>query len=502
MTQRPPWGITSQYLTFFILTSVLPIVVICLLFFKSGNDKLNERMNNELNLGISIAESVYENDMKRLALATEQAAQFSIGREYIRMESSRNKAELRSLVDSYRELKQLDIVTVFDSPKGVEARSGFISYKLADSYNRIIKDAFNGETVATVEAFQDDATGSIFLAYLSAAPIPDPHNPKYPAGVLVTGRSVSNEYSFHQLLKMLPELDVRIVMKVDDHLYEVLSSSDSVLKDIAPEEEGLIQSGISRLQGGASSTFQEEVNGQQYKSKAAPLMDYSGAPIGYIIVSTSEEDFKTLRTNNITFIALYLFIGLGIVGYTGLWFRKVFVKPVDDLSQTFNEVANGNLEVRVQDDVPQAEMKNMLTGFNTMIKQLRETERLRDTFISSLTHDLRTPVTAQKRVLETLNEMKDELDPEVVKITKGLLKNNEQLLDMINKLLEASQYEAGSIRLSPETTNLHKMVALCCNEMRPIAETKISLPIFRTLWWTLPNYTACLLTLYTMRLKI
>ena len=274
MTQRPPWGITSQYLTFFILTSVLPIVVICLLFFKSGNDKLNERMNNELNLGISIAESVYENDMKRLALATEQAAQFSIGREYIRMESSRNKAELRSLVDSYRELKQLDIVTVFDSPKGVEARSGFISYKLADSYNRIIKDAFNGETVATVEAFQDDATGSIFLAYLSAAPIPDPHNPKYPAGVLVTGRSVSNEYSFHQLLKMLPELDVRIVMKVDDHLYEVLSSSDSVLKDIAPEEEGLIQSGISRLQGGASSTFQEEVNGQQYKSKAAPLMDY------------------------------------------------------------------------------------------------------------------------------------------------------------------------------------------------------------------------------------
>jgi signal transduction histidine kinase len=68
--------------------------------------------------------------------------------------------------------------------------------------------------------------------------------------------------------------------------------------------------------------------------------------------------------------------------------------------------------------------------------------------------------------------MTDELPLEMVNLNVGLLKSNNHLLDMVNKMLETYQYEAGKIRLVPESVNLSHLVAECLEGVQGWAQQK------------------------------
>lgn len=103
---------------------------------------------------------------------------------------------------------------------------------------------------------------------------------------------------------------------------------------------------------------------------------------------------------------------------------------------------------------------------------LKETEQLRATFVSALTHDLRTPLIAQKRLTELLLEQCKEDSGQLAFLSKGLMQNNENLLDMVNKLLETYQYAEGKIMLQSEFFDLFLLVEECYDTLREVAKTK------------------------------
>lgn len=105
-------------------------------------------------------------------------------------------------------------------------------------------------------------------------------------------------------------------------------------------------------------------------------------------------------------------------------------------------------------------------------RTLQENERLRSNFVSALTHDLRTPLIAQKRLIELLKDMGESGRDKQDFLMHGLEKNNENLLDMVNKLLETYQYVEGRIVLVLEQFNLVMLVEECFQEMKEIAEDK------------------------------
>jgi PAS domain S-box-containing protein len=105
-------------------------------------------------------------------------------------------------------------------------------------------------------------------------------------------------------------------------------------------------------------------------------------------------------------------------------------------------------------------------------QSLKENERLRSTFISALTHDLRTPLIAQRRLIELLQDLCEMIDGKAAFLVKGLLQNNENLLDMVNKLLETYQYAEGKIMVTFEPFSLHKMVEDCYDSLREMASSK------------------------------
>lgn len=136
-----------------------------------------------------------------------------------------------------------------------------------------------------------------------------------------------------------------------------------------------------------------------------------------------------------------------------------YLKKVENELRLLNE----GLEKRVEERT--RELKDT-------IGQLRESERMRETFVSALTHDLRTPLVAEQRALDLMTAQKQNLPEKFVPLLERLTRSNEDLLNMVNKLLEVYQYEAGHARLLLESTLVFELAEICIDKVLPIAQEK------------------------------
>ena len=93
-----------------------------------------------------------------------------------------------------------------------------------------------------------------------------------------------------------------------------------------------------------------------------------------------------------------------IVSIAGAYvFSRWFTKPISAISRAAREMARGNYKVRV---TPQAddELGALAGDFNTMAREVGRTSELQRDLIANVSHDLRTPLTAQLGYLELLAE--------------------------------------------------------------------------------------------------
>lgn len=133
-------------------------------------------------------------------------------------------------------------------------------------------------------------------------------------------------------------------------------------------------------------------------------------------------------------------------------------------------VLNDGLETRVQERTAELEASNR--ELMETLDRLQESERMRETFVSALTHDLRTPLVAERRALDLLESQKQKLPEKLQGLAERLIRNNDELLEMVGKLLEVYQYEAGKVRLMPETVSLSRLTNECMEQLSPLAEAK------------------------------
>ncbi len=112
----------------------------------------------------------------------------------------------------------------------------------------------------------------------------------------------------------------------------------------------------------------------------------------------------------------------------------------------------------------------------TVIVATDVTERLlieeqRKDFISTLAHDLQTPVIASDRALELIiDRLQSTVEQDLVKLASMLRTNNQNLLHMIQSLLDVYHYEAGAKALYFDDVDLSQLVSTCVEELTPLAE--------------------------------
>ena len=101
----------------------------------------------------------------------------------------------------------------------------------------------------------------------------------------------------------------------------------------------------------------------------------------------------------------------------------------------------------------------------------KETERLRDDFIATLTHDLRTPLLATISGLDFILEKNlGDITDKQNNLFEAMKKSSEDMLGLVNALLEVYRYEAGKTYLCKTKFDVVKLAQECMEELIPLAK--------------------------------
>jgi|GEM_PF-407996 len=109
----------------------------------------------------------------------------------------------------------------------------------------------------------------------------------------------------------------------------------------------------------------------------------------------------------------------------------------------------------------------------------KEIEAQKETFVATLSHDLKTPVRAQIRALEMLLKGKfghiNEAQSEMLNET---LNSNKYMAAMLDNLLTTYKYENGNIVIKKQETEINSLIKSCYSELKYLAEDKSQKVIF------------------------
>ena len=199
-------------------------------------------------------------------------------------------------------------------------------------------------------------------------------------------------------------------------------------------------------------TGNDPSTGERIMAVTSPLT-IDGKPVAAIRYVTS---LKLVDRQMIVLVAIALTVGLAIlmvVYFSNLYFVRSIVEPVAQITEITKRIAAGSYGIQIEkqnDD----EIGDLTDAINDMSLAIRQSEKLKNEFISSVSHELRTPLTAINGWAETIQngEVRDAAD---VKKGMGIIVSEaRRLTNMVEELLEFSRLQDGRFTLSIEPVDL------------------------------------------------
>lgn len=169
--------------------------------------------------------------------------------------------------------------------------------------------------------------------------------------------------------------------------------------------------------------------------------------------------------------ALLIVLLGGITFFVVRW----VIDPIRTAAVTSRRIAAGDLDVRMPakgDD----ELATLARSFNAMaeslqarIRELAELSAMQQRFVSDVSHELRTPLTTIRLAGDVLYGRRDEF-PDTTERTVELLHTQTERFELLlSDLLEISRYDAGSVQLESEPTNLVHLAGDAIESMHALA---------------------------------
>lgn len=126
---------------------------------------------------------------------------------------------------------------------------------------------------------------------------------------------------------------------------------------------------------------------------------------------------------------------------------------------------------------------NNVTGIAVLIKNIEDEKNLqcqRETYVATLSHDLKTPTIAQIRALELLlSKNIGEINKDQEELLNLTLDSCKYMFEMVSTLLNTYKYENGEIILNYDYFDINQLIEACLNEISQLAEEKGHLIIFK-----------------------
>ena len=136
---------------------------------------------------------------------------------------------------------------------------------------------------------------------------------------------------------------------------------------------------------------------------------------------------------------------------------KIFVSPMMKLGDAMRKVAGGDFSVRLDCTSKIRDVREVYGSFNTMVKELGNTETLQTDFVSNVSHEFKTPINAIEGYASLLQDSQLTDEQKNAYIDK-IIFNTRRLSDLVGNILLLSKVNNQTISLKASTFRLDEQV--------------------------------------------
>lgn len=181
----------------------------------------------------------------------------------------------------------------------------------------------------------------------------------------------------------------------------------------------------------------------------------------------------------------------GIVGTTSARMMVSSVAKEEDISlDEVVEILKKSQELMaVNKELQQKsqELKQLSEQLQAANEQLLLTDKLKDDFLSTVTHEIRTPLTSIKALSEILYDNEDLEHGERQHFLNTIIKESDRLSRLINQVLDLEKLESGKVRVLNETIFLDEIIEDAVESIEQLAKDK-GVKIYKIIDKKLPNF--------------
>jgi len=198
--------------------------------------------------------------------------------------------------------------------------------------------------------------------------------------------------------------------------------------------------------------------------------NYSGEVGAVLLVDSVDDIFNSLAEIRTRLYLYSLAVGL-MVGLLVLFMSHRLIAPLRQIVRVVQRMSAGQLNLRIPIS-SRDEYSILSRTFNDMTEKLEQVDKTREEFVSNVSHELKTPLTAIKVLSESI--LSQESVPEEVSREFMQDINNEvdRMVNITTDLLALVKVEQREQSLNIALTDINELVEDILKRLAPLAEQK------------------------------
>lgn len=202
---------------------------------------------------------------------------------------------------------------------------------------------------------------------------------------------------------------------------------------------------------------------------AAPIMSGESLIGVLVYISRTQEIYESLREIQSRILLWLILVALSAL-LVSLFVGRMITRPIGALSEGISRMSRGDLSSRVS--VPgKNEFAQLASAFNSMSERLEQLDRSRSQFVSNASHELKTPLSTMKILLETLL-YEENPDPAMQKEFLGdINKEIDRLSGVVSDLLTLVNIDNG-VTLNMTEVRLRDLLSDQVKRLLPLARER------------------------------
>ena len=266
--------------------------------------------------------------------------------------------------------------------------------------------------------------------------------------------------------------ELRMLAEIYGGRVQIINSDYRIITDTYRINENRYCTSAEVIRCFAGKGYSNTDRENRYIEYLTPIKHTAGNNVvGVMAVSASIDDLVNRYEDMSKVMVSLRFILTLIVVILAFVLPQGMFRPFRQLSATLTKINEGNTETEIFNN-GYTEIKDINSGYSNAISKLREVDESRQEFVSNVSHELKTPITSIKVLVDSMLSS-ESMPEEVYRDFLGDISNEvNRENDIINDLLAMVRLDKGSGELNLSSVNINDFIEDILRRLKPIAAVR------------------------------